>query len=56
MTDMKLVVVGAAGRMGRSLIQAIAAVEGAVLLVPLGSVGEPIWTKAERAEDEEAHS
>ncbi len=31
MTDMKLVVVGAAGRMGRSLIQAIAAVEGAVL-------------------------
>ena len=30
------------------------AVEGAVLLVPLGSVGEPIWTEAERSEDEEA--
>lgn len=30
------------------------AVEGAVLLVPLGEVGEPIWGEAVRAEDEEA--
>jgi hypothetical protein len=30
------------------------AVEGAVLLVPLGEVGEPVWGEAERAEDEES--
>ena len=30
------------------------AVEGAVLLVPLGDVGEPIWAEAERDEEAEA--
>lgn len=27
------------------------AVEGAVLIVPLGDVGEPVWEDAQRAED-----
>ena len=30
------------------------AVEGAVLLVPLGSVGEPVWGDAERDEESAA--
>ena len=30
------------------------AVEGAVLLVPLGEVGEPMWSDAVHAEDEES--
>lgn len=30
------------------------ATEGAVLLVPLGSVGEPVWSEAERSEMDEA--
>lgn len=27
------------------------AIEGAVLIVPLGDVGEPVWEDAQRAED-----
>ncbi len=30
------------------------AVEGAVLLVPLGAIGEPVWAEAERDEEAEA--
>ena len=29
------------------------AVEGAVLVVPLGGVGEPVWSRAERSPQEE---
>lgn len=31
------------------------AVEGAVLVVPLGDVGEPLWLQAERDLEREAH-
>jgi hypothetical protein len=32
------------------------AVEGAVLVVPLGAVGEPVWSRAERDPDRERES
>ena len=38
----EIVVEVAAGELGAN------AVEGAVLIVPLGSVGEPVWGEAER--------
>ena len=41
MNDMRLVVVGAAGRMGQALIRAIDAVEGAVLSGAVERPGSP---------------
>lgn len=46
--DTRLVVEVAASLLGDR------AVEGAVLLVPLGGVGEPMWDRAERDEEAEA--
>lgn len=45
--DTTLVVEVAVGLLGDQ------AVEGAVLRVPLGSVGEPVWERAERDEEAE---
>jgi 4-hydroxy-tetrahydrodipicolinate reductase len=42
MSDMRLIVAGAGGRMGRALIQAIAASKGAVLVGALESAGSPL--------------
>src|SRR5262245_2256376 len=41
MSDMRLIVAGAGGRMGRALVQAIAAADGAVLAGAIDAAGTP---------------
>lgn len=42
MADMRLVVVGAGGRMGRMLVKTVAETEGAVLAAAIGRAGSPL--------------
>lgn len=45
MADMRLVVVGAGGRMGRMLVKTVAETEGAVLAAAIGRAGSPLLGK-----------